>query len=60
MSRRSQSAALAAVLAAGLLGGGAASASPDSKPRQPVIGEPRTEHGCARIEKTLPTLSDWP
>lgn len=28
--------------------------------RQPQVGEPRTEHGCARIEDRLPTLSDWP
>ncbi|MFT7841457.1 exo 1,3/1,4-beta-D-glucan glucohydrolase [Saccharothrix sp. BKS2] len=64
MSRRHLSAALAAVLTAGLLTGGVATgvagASPDSKTRQPVIGEPRTEHGCARIEKDLPELSDWP
>ena len=57
MSRRHLSAALAAVLAAGLITGGA-SASPES--RRPVVGEPRTEHGCARIEKELPELADWP
>ncbi|MCE6997952.1 exo 1,3/1,4-beta-D-glucan glucohydrolase [Saccharothrix sp. S26] len=56
MSRRHLGAALAAVLAAGLITGTAA-ASPD---RRPVVGEPRTEHGCARIEPNLPELSDWP
>ncbi|MBB5960348.1 beta-glucosidase [Saccharothrix tamanrassetensis] len=59
MSRRHLSTALAALLATGLLTG-AAGAAPDPSPRRPVIGEPRTEHGCARIEKTLPTLADWP
>ncbi|GGU31279.1 glycoside hydrolase family 3 protein [Lentzea flava] len=39
----------------------AAVAAPEAQgPKQPVIGQPRTEHGCARIEKSLPTLSDWP
>lgn len=61
MSRRHLSAALAAVLAAGLItGAAAAGASPDSTSPQPVIGEPRTEHGCARIEKNLPELAEWP
>ncbi|WP_420803600.1 glycoside hydrolase family 3 protein [Saccharothrix deserti] len=61
MSRRHLSAALAAVLAAGLItGAAAAGASPDSTARQPVIGEPRTEHGCARIERNLPELAEWP
>ncbi|MCC8250311.1 glycoside hydrolase family 3 protein [Saccharothrix luteola] len=58
MSRRHLSTALAAVLAAGLITG-AAAASPDAS-RRPVIGEPRTEHGCARIEDRLPHLADWP
>ncbi|NUT53578.1 MAG: exo 1,3/1,4-beta-D-glucan glucohydrolase [Saccharothrix sp.] len=58
MSSRHLSAALAAVLAAGLITG-VAGASPGSGTR-PVIGEPRTEHGCARIEDDLPELADWP
>ena len=29
-------------------------------PKQPVIGQPKTEHGCARIEKSLSNLKDWP
>jgi beta-glucosidase len=57
MSRRTLSAALAAVLAAGLITGGVA-ASQESA--QPVIGEPNTDHGCARIEDELPELADWP
>jgi beta-glucosidase len=56
MYRRQLSAALVAVLAAGLITGGAAA----STSRGPVIGEPRTEHGCARIEENLPELADWP
>jgi beta-glucosidase len=54
---------LAAVLGLTLAAGTTAAASPDDAqhgPKQPVIGQPRTEHGCARIEKSLPTLSDWP
>ena len=30
------------------------------KSAQPQVGKPRMEHGCARIEDRLPTLSDWP
>ena len=30
------------------------------KSSQPQVGKPRMEHGCARIEDRLPTLSDWP
>jgi beta-glucosidase len=39
-----------------------AAAAPEAQhgPKQPVIGQPRTEHGCARIEKSLPELKDWP
>jgi beta-glucosidase len=40
-----------------------AAAAPDAQqhgPKQTVIGQPKTEHGCARIEKSLPTLNDWP
>ncbi|MBB5959680.1 beta-glucosidase [Saccharothrix tamanrassetensis] len=55
MSRRHLGAVLAAVLAAGLISAGA-----DASPKGPVVGEPRTENGCARIEKSLPVLSDWP
>ncbi|MEU4441705.1 exo 1,3/1,4-beta-D-glucan glucohydrolase [Actinosynnema sp. NPDC050801] len=60
MPRRHLSAALAAVLAAGLITAGAAAAAPETASRQPVIGEPRTEHGCARIEHDLPELAQWP
>ncbi|WP_309113599.1 exo 1,3/1,4-beta-D-glucan glucohydrolase [Saccharothrix sp.] len=52
---------LSALLAAAVLTSvtsAVATAEPES--RQPVVGEPRTEHGCARIEKTLPALPDWP
>ncbi|MEV6237132.1 exo 1,3/1,4-beta-D-glucan glucohydrolase [Lentzea sp. NPDC051838] len=39
----------------------AAVAAPDERgSKQPVIGQPRTEHGCARIEKSLPELKEWP
>ncbi|CCH32074.1 exo 1,3/1,4-beta-D-glucan glucohydrolase [Actinosynnema sp. NPDC047251] len=55
MSRRHLGAVLAAVLAAGLVTAGA-----HASPTQPAVGEPRTEDGCARIEKSLPVLSDWP
>ncbi|MET0236730.1 MAG: exo 1,3/1,4-beta-D-glucan glucohydrolase [Kibdelosporangium sp.] len=30
-------------------------------PRQPVVGQPGFDHnGCARIDKKLPVLADWP
>ena len=46
-------AALLAVLVPGVSGAHRAT--------QPQIGEPRRDDdGCARIERTLPTLSDWP
>ena len=54
---------LAAVLGLTLAASATAAAAPDDAqhgPKQPVIGQPRTEHGCARIEKSLPTLKDWP
>jgi beta-glucosidase len=35
-------------------------ASGAHKAEQPQIGKPRMEHGCARIEDRLKTLSDWP
>ncbi|ATE56038.1 glycoside hydrolase family 3 protein [Actinosynnema pretiosum] len=61
MSRRHLSTALVALLTAGLFTAAAAPASAHGGgPKQPVIGEPRTEHGCARIEKSLPTLATWP
>ncbi|GAB2848767.1 glycoside hydrolase family 3 protein [Lentzea nigeriaca] len=55
---------LAAVLGLTLAASATAAAAPGAPeaqgPKQPVIGQPRTEHGCARIEKSLPTLGDWP
>ena len=45
--------ALAAVVAVPAAGGA-------HKAKQPEIGKPRMEHGCARIEDKLPTLADWP
>ncbi|GIH22224.1 beta-glucosidase [Acrocarpospora phusangensis] len=64
MSRPLARPRLLAVLAglALLTGGVVPSANADSgKPgRQPEIGQPAMEHGCARIEKRLPALSDWP
>jgi beta-glucosidase len=58
--------ALAALIGAVMLTGvpGAAAAAPESyghgHDRQPVIGQPNMDHGCAKIEKSLPTLKDWP
>src|SRR5262245_61025790 len=53
---------IGAVLATGAPS--AAAADPESyghgHDRQPVIGQPNMDHGCAKIEKSLPTLSDWP
>ncbi|GAA3868699.1 exo 1,3/1,4-beta-D-glucan glucohydrolase [Saccharothrix violaceirubra] len=55
MSRRHLGVVLTGVLAVALL-----SATAEASPKQPVVGEPRTENGCARIEKSLPVLADWP
>jgi beta-glucosidase len=58
--------ALAALAGMVLLSGvpGAAAADPGGydhgHPRQPVIGQPEMDHGCAKIERSLPTLKDWP
>ncbi|MEU6154283.1 exo 1,3/1,4-beta-D-glucan glucohydrolase [Actinosynnema sp. NPDC047251] len=58
MSRRHLGTALAVLLATGLTTG---IAGADPSPTRPVVvGEPRTDHGCARIEPTLPTYADWP
>ncbi|MDQ7803751.1 exo 1,3/1,4-beta-D-glucan glucohydrolase [Amycolatopsis sp. A133] len=43
--------------------GGIAQATPAQAeaPAQPVIGQPaKDKDGCAKIEKSLPTLADWP
>ena len=45
--------ALAAVMVVPSAGGA-------HKAKQSEIGEPRMQHGCARIESKLPTLADWP
>ncbi|WP_405139566.1 exo 1,3/1,4-beta-D-glucan glucohydrolase [Sphaerisporangium sp. NBC_01403] len=49
-----------AILATGTTGIPSAGADTAKGGGQPVIGKPATDHGCARIEKTLPTLADWP
>ncbi|GAA3158910.1 exo 1,3/1,4-beta-D-glucan glucohydrolase [Planomonospora alba] len=62
-ARRSGLAVLAGltVLASGVAGMPGAAAETATGDRQPVIGKPSLDlRGCARIEKRLPTLSDWP
>ncbi|MET8154743.1 exo 1,3/1,4-beta-D-glucan glucohydrolase [Sphaerisporangium sp. NPDC005289] len=50
-----------ALLAGGAVGTPTAGADSAKGHRQPVVGKPAMdEHGCARIEKSLPKLSDWP
>ncbi|WP_189236049.1 glycoside hydrolase family 3 protein [Planomonospora parontospora] len=61
-ARRSRLAVLAglAVLASGVTGMPSAGAE-SAGGRQPVIGKPSLDfRGCARIEKSLPKLFDWP
>src|SRR5437763_7833583 len=62
MARSTWFRALAAVTSLTMLGGVAAAVpAAAAPPAQPVIGAPALDRdGCARIEKTLPTLSDWP
>ncbi|WP_409491014.1 glycoside hydrolase family 3 N-terminal domain-containing protein [Amycolatopsis sp. cmx-11-12] len=44
-----------------LLGGAVVAAPTAGAAEQPVIGKPALDRdGCARIEKSLPTLADWP
>ncbi len=44
-----------------LLGGIAQVTPAQAEAPQPVIGQPaKDKNGCAKIEKTLPTLADWP
>ncbi|MFI6511238.1 glycoside hydrolase family 3 N-terminal domain-containing protein [Streptosporangium sp. NPDC050855] len=62
-ARRSGFAVLAslAVLATGTAGIPSAGAESATGGRQPVIGKPALDfRGCARIEKKLPTLTEWP
>ncbi|GAA3023938.1 exo 1,3/1,4-beta-D-glucan glucohydrolase [Streptosporangium longisporum] len=62
-ARRSGFAVLAslAVLATGTAGIPSAGAESATGARQPVIGKPALDsRGCARIEKKLPTLTEWP
>ncbi|MEU7890620.1 exo 1,3/1,4-beta-D-glucan glucohydrolase [Microbispora bryophytorum] len=59
---------LSALAGLALLPGAAAAAAPGGPPgkpegmppARPVVGRPDTDHGCARIDKRLPTLPDWP
>ncbi|MBD3148013.1 glycoside hydrolase family 3 protein [Microbispora bryophytorum] len=59
---------LSALAGLALLPGAAAAAAsggppgkPEGKPpAQPAVGRPDMDHGCARIDKRLPTLPDWP
>ncbi|MBG0817867.1 exo 1,3/1,4-beta-D-glucan glucohydrolase [Planomonospora sp. ID82291] len=49
-----------AVLASGVTGTPSAGAE-SAKDRRPVIGKPSLDaRGCARIDKSLPALADWP
>ena len=58
--RRAISMLVGVVLVASVGVGGSTAAEPKTQ-KQPVIGEPRRDDdGCARIETTLPTLSEWP
>ncbi|MGW0593348.1 glycoside hydrolase family 3 N-terminal domain-containing protein [Streptosporangium sp. NPDC002607] len=62
-ANRSRLAVLASltVLAAGVAGIPSAGAETAAGGRQPVIGKPALDaRGCARIEKKLPTLAEWP
>ncbi|GII04980.1 glycoside hydrolase family 3 N-terminal domain-containing protein [Planobispora takensis] len=62
-ARRSGLAALAglAVLATGATALPGAAAETAAGGRQPVVGKPALDaRGCARIEKRLPTFSEWP
>lgn len=58
--RSTLAAVLGLTLAASATSAVAAPEAQQHGPKQTVIGQPRTEHGCARIEKSLPTLKDWP
>ncbi|SDG08309.1 beta-glucosidase [Lentzea fradiae] len=58
--RSSLAAVLGLTLAAGATPAAVAQEAQRHGPEQTVIGQPKTEHGCARIEKSLPTLKDWP
>jgi beta-glucosidase len=48
------------VFFAGLLALLLPGASGAHHPGQPQVGQPSFDHGCARIERRLPTLRDWP
>src|SRR5215216_3309034 len=58
--RSTLAAVLGLTLAAGTTSAAVAQEAQHWPPKQPVIGQPKMEHGCARIEKSLPTLKDWP
>ncbi|GIH22326.1 beta-glucosidase [Acrocarpospora phusangensis] len=50
-----------ALLTSGAAGLPSAGAETAKSAHQPVIGKPALDHdGCARIERSLPTLADWP
>ncbi|SDP04459.1 glycoside hydrolase family 3 protein [Lentzea jiangxiensis] len=58
--RSTLAAVLGLTLAASATSAAVAQEAQRHGPKQTVIGQPKTEHGCARIEKSLPALKDWP
>ncbi|MEU7915894.1 exo 1,3/1,4-beta-D-glucan glucohydrolase [Microbispora bryophytorum] len=64
-SRRRLLSALAGLALLPAAAAAAAPGGPPGKPEgkppaRPVVGRPDMDHGCARIDKRLPTLPDWP
>ncbi len=58
---RARRGTLAALASLTLLGGVADAVPASQAATQPEVGAPALDRdGCARIEKTLPTLADWP
>jgi beta-glucosidase len=58
---RARRSSLVTLMSLSLLGGLAQATPAQAEAPQPVIGQPaKDKDGCAKIEKSLPTLVDWP
>src|SRR3954471_18762921 len=58
---RARRSSLVTLMSLSLLGGVAQATPAQAEAPQPVIGQPaKGKDGCAKIEKSLPTLADWP